>query len=65
MPDFGEESDSVTLELTDREVRILYGCIVEAKEALSAAEFRARVGVAALEASSLLAPLKLVATRSR
>jgi hypothetical protein len=50
--------DRVTLEFTYDELVLLYAGLVEATEALSAAEFRARVGRPEADAEALRKALK-------
>ena len=47
-----------TLELTYDELAILYGGLVEASEALSPSEFRARIGRSETDAEALRSVLK-------
>jgi hypothetical protein len=47
-----------TIELTYDELVLLYGSLVEACEALSASEFRARIGRPEADAESLRVALK-------
>ncbi len=51
-------SDRLVVDLSSEEAVIIYLCIVEAMEALSETEFRARVGRPESEAKALAAQLK-------
>lgn len=51
-------TEVVTIEVTKQELVLFYGGLVEAMEALSAAEFHARLGIRAEAATPLLAALR-------
>ena len=53
-------SGEVVIQATEEELVLIYGGLVEAMEALSSAEFRARVGVPASAAEPLLEALRTI-----